>query len=539
MDDSDLLEEFFRILRDHDIEVNQDDVRSSFESPSSGSALRSWMNEYLGEETLLSKEELQLFTSLEGSRTLRTIVSKHDLSTVTPLTDDELRSAISDLENSTKSIESHNQKLQEQQRALSKLKEKAKKRSDVRDRARGQQLKKWQVEKEHVTLATEELGESLQSELSALAQRAQAGITSLNSTKSHILKNDDAVLARLQKLMDVLSPAVDEGAAFDPMRTRARLLCNKLISLKSEEVQSRLDRIFLESQVTSAAADGERGNKEHDDIQADIEMLKDELESLYSEITSVAQMSVERDYLQPLLRHIESHEVHTKHTSAAKLEYVLSMLEYLTNRLEIVANRSVGYDSHCKAVKEISAAFAVESHDPEAGRSASPSKPQSPVRTRSGKPLLGSPTKTNRSRRRSSINAPADESMPGQQLFATLGLSYLDLASSDDLDQALSETSREQRSRLNNQLTTLENSTNATLATYLDASKASLQILKDTLYVDSRSGRLVFIDENVTSELARLETHVGDIKNGISRLDLEPLRHPDKRQERFVERWSR
>jgi hypothetical protein len=48
------------ILRDHDVSYNRDAIKTAFEDPENQAAIQAWMDEYLGSETLLTREEAAL-----------------------------------------------------------------------------------------------------------------------------------------------------------------------------------------------------------------------------------------------------------------------------------------------------------------------------------------------------------------------------------------------------------------------------------------------------------------------------------------------
>lgn len=71
--------------------------------------------------------------------------------------------------------------------------------------------------------------------------------------------------------------------------------------LSAAALKARLDRIFLE--IVSPKAD--TGDNSGPDAVAVAELEQD-LESLYSDIPSVAQMAVEQEYLRPVRKEVEN-----------------------------------------------------------------------------------------------------------------------------------------------------------------------------------------------------------------------------------------
>jgi hypothetical protein len=85
-----------------------------------------------------------------------------------------------------------------------------------------------------------------------------------------------------------------------------------------EGVRTRLDRIYLESINDSLRA--AEGNATVDD--AGVTALREELESLYSEILPVAQMSTEQQFLEPAIRAISAQTAQSKTRSFKAIDYV-------------------------------------------------------------------------------------------------------------------------------------------------------------------------------------------------------------------------
>lgn len=54
------LDSLLEILRDHDVSYDRDAIESAFEDPESQTAIQMWKDEYLGPETLLTREEAAL-----------------------------------------------------------------------------------------------------------------------------------------------------------------------------------------------------------------------------------------------------------------------------------------------------------------------------------------------------------------------------------------------------------------------------------------------------------------------------------------------
>lgn len=97
-----------------------------------------------------------------------------------------------------------------------------------------------------------------------------------------------------------------------PLTNPSRLIKNTV-----ETLRTRLDRIYLEA-ILAAERSGESKPATEDDVKA----LEEELESLYSEILPVAQMSAEQQHLEPALKSTNSSSGQSLNRSASAIAYV-------------------------------------------------------------------------------------------------------------------------------------------------------------------------------------------------------------------------
>ena len=165
-------------------------------------------------------------------------------------------------------------------------------------------------------------------ELASLCKTADVG---LRKTGSEILRVDDKLLLGLQKLASGLDLGceVEDGTVNWIRELCARytrlfalrcfaLTVQRLIKYTVEGARTRLDRIYLEAMA--GRGDDSKGTKGTDN--AEVVALLDELESLYTEILPVAQMSAEQQYLEPALRLIASRTAQGGDRSSKAIGYV-------------------------------------------------------------------------------------------------------------------------------------------------------------------------------------------------------------------------
>ena len=125
------------------------------------------------------------------------------------------------------------------------------------------------------------------------------------------MKADDKLLASLQKLASDLDPLNTDD--FDII-ARIKELSARLIKNTVEGIRTKLDRTYLEALYASSTNGSDDGQESQD--------LRDELESLYSEILPVAQMSAEQQFLQPALRTMAASSGKGQERAAKAVKYV-------------------------------------------------------------------------------------------------------------------------------------------------------------------------------------------------------------------------
>lgn len=113
------------------------------------------------------------------------------------------------------------------------------------------------------------------------------------STVAESLQKDDRILAEINRLAGELEVS---GVDDEQQITRSSMLCEILSTYLVDEIRCRLDRIYLETKQSPTKFSGTCSENEID-LESS---LKAELDSLYSEITAVAQMSASLEFGNPL-----------------------------------------------------------------------------------------------------------------------------------------------------------------------------------------------------------------------------------------------
>ncbi|KAF4974338.1 hypothetical protein F66182_17657, partial [Fusarium sp. NRRL 66182] len=113
------------------------------------------------------------------------------------------------------------------------------------------------------------------------------------------------------------------------MERRALDLISVLSRLTSEEIRCRLDRLYLEVLLSDS------------EVVADVSGIKDvkvaleeDLESLYSEIEVLSEMSARQEFGQPMLGELRKNKEYFAHSLEENLDSILQVLSQMTRSTE-------------------------------------------------------------------------------------------------------------------------------------------------------------------------------------------------------------
>lgn len=168
-----------------------------------------------------------------------------------------------------------------------------------------------------------------------MEQQAAMTTESVHEVIEEALRSDDKLLSSLQKLgweLDPEDPEETQNVATlreccmryllnHPLSFAMHLTAHRVIKYTVEVTRTKLDRTYLEALESAPRS-------EHTDAPAgEVKALQEELESLYTEILPVAQMSVEQQYLEPALKSLSDKNGQSVSRSMAAISYVsISML---------------------------------------------------------------------------------------------------------------------------------------------------------------------------------------------------------------------
>ncbi|KAL1623017.1 hypothetical protein SLS56_008428 [Neofusicoccum ribis] len=508
MRDNDPLNRLLTVLRDRRIPLARDDVQWAFESVKTQDDAAAWVDEYLHNNTLLTKEELELYEALcEKDERVK---ERTDLPEIQPIQDEDLRAAIESLETSTAAIDQQTKALEVQMDALLELRTQNAEPSNAVRRKLDDRKKKNVQEKGQLDFDVEGLTETINERVSSSQKQIKAAASSLTSTTNDRLTSDDRMLSALTKLSSKLESSGNDQ--FDPQTIDK--WCTSLVSLRAAGIRTRVDRIFHE---TLLKPDGsEETDRPEEEAIAEKEALKEELETLHAEILSVAQMGVEQELRGPILQTLEQGQGQQKRLQTRFLDYILASIEYMTNRLHFLTTHATDLHAHTTALTEISAHFTAALPPPAAPR-ASPYKQAAAARARA----------------KSTAATPISLSAATQQLLRQLDIS-LPPATATAACQALAQASLDCQNRL---LAHVDSSQLAAVRSVGDAvgtGAVEVQEILEALFVNSAYATVAVTRPEVEEMLKAVEKGIGEERMEVAGTDAK-----GKRRERaFVGRWG-
>lgn len=310
--------ELLALIRKYGVPLDPSDLKNAYSNEEQGRLLDEWIKSHITADTLLTKDEVNAHNLAQRSGKTESLQSATDLSTVLALRDQDIQDAIHELTRSTEAISRQTDTLRQQQDALSRLIASSGKNGDVRASLEAKRTHKWESNQKALNTAVELLSQSLDYRMSELEQQSKGLNGDATRIVDEMLRSDDRLLSSLQKLgweLDTEDPEETESV------TKLREICARLIKYTVECLRTKLDRLYLEAlEASLTSKPSDKASKE------EVSALQDELESLYSEILPVAQMSVEQQHLEPSLRSLSAKNGSSLNRSAEALDYVSTAL---------------------------------------------------------------------------------------------------------------------------------------------------------------------------------------------------------------------
>ncbi|KAH2654905.1 hypothetical protein KXV79_007636 [Aspergillus fumigatus] len=492
-------------LKDRKLPINRHEIESALiDIDNKNVESIQWLEEHLRPDTLLSQEELTLFTTLENSGALQNIISDPDLATIRPFLDDDLRCAIESLKTSTSAIQVQTKILNSQLEILDKQSGLQEQRRIRQQRDIQRLHQKHASGTQHIAASSSDLARELEASLKTELERATNDGRKILSVLAARVKDDDRILANLAQSAFRIQVTTDDVS----ITKRATDLGSLLAEYVADEIHCRLDRLYLESVKAGLANTADKATATEEEA---LMTLGDELESLYPEIDILAQMSVRQLFNEPILRELQNVHGQLRMASHRRLENILDTIVGMTS--------SIGSLEELLQSNQFS------------------EKPSSRRETlsmrRRSTPLLSIPTAPEKPMDNSDFQAIAG-------VLRRIGLSVdsvFQLEEQRGKDDCGENALFDRKQHIVECLRNIRLGAKLPLVAELIPSDQASQLLASALSEDSRF-KTSLLDVEQDQKLSELESQLGRLQKGIERLNLDVLHQRDRSREKFMEKWA-
>ncbi|KAG2418654.1 hypothetical protein HFD88_001755 [Aspergillus terreus] len=473
-----------------------------------------------GPDPLLSQEELTLYSTLESSGALRSILNNPELEATRPLFDEDLQRAVEALNTSTAAIQRQTEILTSQCESINKHMRLEDEGNTLQSRDIERLRQKHDSGRQAIMAASGDLARELDIAMKNESEKATADGKRILSLLSARLKEDDRILADLEKVASGITPTGDDASIVKRTSELGALLSQCV----AEEIQCRLDRLYLETlSIDQEDPDCGPSAVNNEAILA----LEEELESLYSEIEVLAEISTKQQFSEPILRELQNHHGQMRIASHEKLDHILHAMIEMTSSSELLTKSLHDRESFCGAFEAFAAAYRSEIGNQFLEQTSSR---RDTLKRRSIQQTV-----------KPSANIPAflSESQESQVLASLLrriGLSFESVFQSEEEDGGANALA-EKRQHLLEWLRNFGVAADSPLVTETVSTDQATRLLLSALHSDSHQ-ETSLTDADNEKGLSELEAQLGVIQKGIGRLDMDSLYRRDKNQERFLETWS-
>lgn len=456
------------------------------------------------------------------------LAAAHDLAEVQVVTEDEIRRAIQDLNQSTETIKKQTESLQQQRQALDRLVQKRTDNEAKRKDLEATQHHKLNIERQTLSGEVGDLSHSLEIQISDLVEQEKDLDPKVKGLVRSVLQSDDKLLASLEKLGRELHQQ-------DPNETqtleRIREICMRLIKTTVEIIRTRLDRVYLTSLAAAADQSTEPASRE------ELKALQEEVESLYAEILPVAQMSVEQQHLEPAVTGIAARDGQSLQRTATAVAYVRGCMDHVVDKLARLTEKIEAAKQHqamssaliAQVNEEISAPASPPRRPSKPVMPASPVRKTSPVRNRAN-------TGDAKSRRRSSGLYETD---PIETLCSTLGLMP------PDEDQPVSEQVAQLRRAVIERtakgqdiMRNAQDSYEALATSHLEDMRAAVQLLLDSVLAETSYSEVKLVDPEFESSVVALAREVDEMSARLEKANASFSGGYSEKREEIIQRWG-
>ncbi|KAF2443095.1 hypothetical protein P171DRAFT_416491 [Karstenula rhodostoma CBS 690.94] len=501
-----------------DAHLDLDNVLSAFEDSDIKREAAAWVEEYLHEDTLLTKEELELYQTLKKKGILHQYEAEDE--PVRPIMDHEIALAINSLQTSTAAIEEQCRVLESQKDALMKLKALDKPNLDV-EHDRNERRRKENQEKARLDVSVNDVSTTINEQLADTRRDIDAEKSTLRSYLTERLASDDQILSRLPAIVSqiVTEPEISED------EKSIEQWCKAIISYRTAEVKAKVDAVYLTSLTDYSPEDLPVASEE--ELEERKAALKAELEDLHTEIASVAEMVIDHELRKPMMDMQERKERDATQARSAWLNYVVTTLDYMAKRLNTVNDYTKNVDEFQQAVAHISQAAAKRLQDTD---------------TKVLRPEIRRAKSS-----RNSIFSPALKLKPTKALDLPAALQdalrHASISFNQDsieaLQESLAKIQIERAKKLQDHYDSDSTSTQAVLAERLSKADADLRLIFGPLYKHTPFQQVNLTDAKLERGLEKMDQELDDASEQLLTAEANELSLSDPRVRAFIAKHGR
>ncbi|KAI8931181.1 hypothetical protein NX059_011532 [Plenodomus lindquistii] len=517
MEEEQAAHHLLNVLEERGLNVDLDKILLSFEDGETRQEAAAWVDEYLHDDTLLTKEELELYQTLRKKGLLHQYESEGE--PVRPILDHELASAIESLQSSTAAIEEQCRVLEIQKDALAKLRALDKPSVDV-EHARSERRRKEGQEKARLDVSVDDVVMSIKEQLSDAQREIDSEKATLRNYLSERLSSDDQILSRLPGLV---SKIVTESEISEDEKSIEQW-CKAIISFRAAEMKARVDTVYLTS-LTQSSSSGETATPD-EELKERKAALQAEMEELHSEIASIAEMVVEHEIRKPMVETRDRNERDKVQARTAWLKYILSTVEFMGKRLDIVNDGTTSSDEFQQALAHVQEAAAKR-------MPAMPIAAPTPSIKRMGSnPMAFTPMMKLKPSKAVDLPVTLQDALR----YAGISLNHEHIQS---LEDSLRETHLERDAKLKDHYESTATSTHDRLAERLSKADADLDVIMHALYRHAPFAQVHLTSAKVHEQLTVMEHELEQKDRDLIEAEGNELSLSDPKVGAFIAKYGR
>lgn len=252
---------------------------------------------------------------MEASGAAQTFTRHPALASARPLDEDAIREATARLKASTATYRKQIAALKSQHDILDKLHAREREADRTYEQDVTALTRRHLLEKQRKTAMAEDLAKDFDSKMLLQQQQLHLDKGQILQTVTSKLKSDDRALVEAERFAAELELTEED----DKSEKRAMELSLALSKLVADEIYCRLDRIYLETVLT-----GDGTSESGTEMDGQISILEDDLQSLYLEINILAEMSSKHEFGQRIQDELHKSKQNMSHS----LEDCLDMVSH-------------------------------------------------------------------------------------------------------------------------------------------------------------------------------------------------------------------